>query len=100
MNAYIVMLIGLISATILISVYGYLDYREGGHVEDMYNGLRKTIDTLKERLRILEDTVNAMNRDGIKMETTSNETNVADLLHKINSEKAMNFDNTKEKDKT
>lgn len=62
MSAYIVILIGLSSAIVLIGVYGYLDYMSGRHVSDMYTGLRDMMESIKERLRILEDTVEAMKR--------------------------------------
>ena len=64
MNAYVVILIGLTSAMVLIGVYGYIDYMSGRHISDMYSGLRGMMDSLKERIRILEDTVESMKRNG------------------------------------
>lgn len=62
MNAYYVILIGLTSAIVLIAVYAYVDYMSGRHISDMYNGLRGMMDGLKERIRILEDTVKDMEK--------------------------------------
>ena len=62
MNAYYVILIGLTSAIVLIAVYDYVDYMSGRHISDMYNGLRGMMDGLKERIRILEDTVKDMEK--------------------------------------
>lgn len=60
MNAYYVILIGLSASVVLIGVYGYIDYMSDRHISDMYTGLRDMMDSIKERLRILEDAVAAM----------------------------------------
>ena len=67
MSIYVIELVGLLAAVILIGVYGYIDYMSDRHLCDMYNGLRKTIDALKERLRILEDTVEVMKNTNDRM---------------------------------
>lgn len=74
MSAYIVILIGLSAAVVLIGIYGYIDYMSDRHVSDMYTGLRDMMESIKERLRILEDTVEAMNKaeTATRKETASN----------------------------
>ena len=62
MTAYHVILIGLTASVVLIGVYGYIDYMSDRHMCDMYTGLRDMMDSIKERLRILEDTVESMKR--------------------------------------
>ena len=62
MTAYHVILAGLTASVVLIVVYGYIDYMSDRHLCDMYTGLRDMMDSIKERLRILEDTVEVMKR--------------------------------------
>lgn len=62
MTAYHVILAGLTTSVVLIVVYGYIDYMSDRHLCDMYTGLRDMMDSIKERLRILEDTVEVMKR--------------------------------------
>lgn len=67
MSIYVIELVGLSAAVILIGVYGYIDYMSDRHLCDMYTGLRDMFESLKERLRILEDTVEAMKSTGDRM---------------------------------
>ena len=73
MSAYIVILIGLSVAVVLIGIYGYIDYMSDRHVSDMYTGLRDMMESIKERLRILEDKVEEMNKTGVKLDRMENE---------------------------
>ena len=73
MSAYIVILIGLSAAGVLIGIYGYIDYMSDRHVSDMYTGLRDMMESIKERLRILEDKVEEMNKTGVKLDRMENE---------------------------
>ena len=73
MSAYIVILIGLSAAVVLIGIYGYIDYMSDRHVSDMYTGLRDMMESIKERLRILEDKVEEMNETGVKLDRMENE---------------------------
>ena len=73
MSAYIVILIGLSAAVVLIGIYGYIDYMSDRHVSDMYTGLRDMMESIKVRLRILEDKVEEMNKTGVKLDRMENE---------------------------
>ena len=57
---WIIVLIGLTAALAAALVYAYLDYMEGRRVTAMYKGIKYMMETLKERMKVLEDTVRAM----------------------------------------
>lgn len=57
---WIIVLVGLIAALIAALAYAYFDYMQGRRVTAMYSGIKYMMETLKERMRILEDTVKVM----------------------------------------
>lgn len=98
MSAYIVILIGLSSAIVLIGVYGYLDYMSGRHVSDMYTGLRDMMESIKERLRILEDTVEAMKRSEKEVAEIANRvsSSIVNEVSNVITDKVSNMETPKE----